>query len=151
MKVRIVICLAAAIALVVAAGTRASAGEPSQRALDEMGLGGMSVMSDSDALAVRGMGYHSKKGVAKAWGQSWAQVSSHGAQAGSKNGYFSEGKNYASGKNLSYAGKIIVSGHIGGGGGPAAANYGDGGHSGGGVKVKAVVVFAGGSSSAKNH
>jgi hypothetical protein len=154
--------MALATALVAVASTRASAEQPSQQTLAAMGLGGLSAMSDDDALAVRGFGYrgHSKSS-ARAYGHSWANISSHGASAGSKNGYDSKGKHSASGKNLSYAGKLIISGHIGngnggggnggGGGGAMAANGGHGGGHGGGIKVKAVVVFAGGSSTARAH
>ncbi len=178
MKVRIVTCLAA-IALVVATGARVSAGQPSRSALDEMGLGSLSVMSDDDALAVRGMGYHSTQSVAKAWGHSWAQISAHGGTAGSENGYDAAGKHSASGSNLSFAGVAIIEikGHksgkpggdmgggdmggwsgsaptsrMGGGSSGGGNNYGGGkSHGGGTISVKTVVVFAGGSSTARAH
>jgi hypothetical protein len=140
-----------------------AADRPSQATLAAMGLSGMSVMSDVEALNIRGMGFsgHSKKGKgkskssARAWGSSFARVSGHGAEAGSQNGYDSQGRHFAAGANLSFAGKLIVSGGGGGGGGDwggDAAVNGGGGHGGHGGKprVKAVVVFAGGGSIAVN-
>jgi hypothetical protein len=146
-----------AIALVAAIGVNASAAErPSQATLAAMGLGDLVVMNDTDATAIRGMGFKGGKGKkrggssARAWGSSWASINGHGASAGSRNGYDAEGEHFAAGGNLSFAGKIVVSGGGGGGGGNWAndQNGNSGGHNGGGHKprVKAVVVFAGGGS-----
>ena len=92
--------------------------------LDEMGLSGLIVMSDSDAMSVRGMGYsngghgskknhHSKKksqkSSASASGKSWAEVEFEGdkldveAEAGTNNRYDAKGKYEASGDNFSEA------------------------------------------------
>src|SRR5262245_43942117 len=62
----------------------AANGLPSRATLNEMGLGGLQIMSDAEGLAVRGQG-------AIAYGKSWAVVSAPGASAGSTNGYLSEG------------------------------------------------------------
>jgi len=83
----------------------------SSSTLDEMGLSGLTVMSDSDALSVRGMGWKdSKKGkktYAKARGESWAYVEFEGekkeAEAGSENSYDARGRYKASGENGSEA------------------------------------------------
>lgn len=155
-----------AIALVAAVGVNASAADrPSQATLAAMGLGDLAVMSDSDATAIRGMGFqggHSKKGKssAHAWGSSWASIHTNGGGAGSHNGYDSKGEHFAVGANFSFAGKLVISsgGHGGGGGGnwggdAGAAWQGDSGgmngHNNHKPKVKAVVVFAGGGSFAK--
>jgi hypothetical protein len=137
-----------AFAMVVVSGfaTAARANEAglSQQTLDQMGLSGMSVMTDEAGLAVRGMGF------AKVYGHSWASVTTHNASAGSENGYAASGKNSASGKNNSYAGVIVKkSGGHGGHG-----DWGDKGgcHScggGGGGKSKSILAFSGGSSSAR--
>jgi hypothetical protein len=131
-----------------------AADRPSQATLAAMGLSGITVMNDAEALSIRGMGYsgHSKKGKgkskssARAWGSSYARVSGHGAEAGSQNGYDSQGRHFAAGANLSFAGKLIVSGGGGGGGGGGAAamNGDSGGHGGHGG------IFAGGGSIALN-
>jgi hypothetical protein len=147
-------CFGLAIALVAALNTAASDDRPSQQTLAAMGLGGLTVMSDDDGLAIRGHGYRGKSS-AQAWGGSYAHISTRGGSAGSVNAYKASGKHSASGRNLSFAGKLVISskggGHYGGGGGGATLMNGNSGHGGGhgGVKVKAVVVFAGGSSSAR--
>jgi hypothetical protein len=173
MKVRILTCLGLAIALIAAMNTRASAEQPSRQTLDAMGLGSLSLMSDDDALAVRGFGYRGSKSSAKAWGQSWANIAVPGGSAGSKNGYSASGKHSASGRNLSFAGVTIIhisshggknghDGHDGGGGGAAGARMGNNGHNNGGhnngghggktkISVTTIKVFAGGSSSARAH
>ena len=138
-----------------------------------MGLGSLSLMSDDDALAVRGFGYHGSTSSAKAWGQSWANVAVRGESAGTKNSYSASGKHSASGRNLSFAGVTIKhvssqggnNGHDGhdghngngGSGGAGGARMGDNGHNNGGhdnggktkVSVTTIKVFAGGSSSAR--
>ncbi|MEX2317965.1 MAG: hypothetical protein WD669_12480 [Pirellulales bacterium] len=166
MKVRNLTCMGLAIALIAVSNTRASAEQPSQQTLAAMGLGSLSVMSDDDALAVRGFGYRGSNSSASAWGASYAVMGTRGGSAGSVNAYKASGKHSASGRNLSFAGKLVISskggGHNGGGnggggyggggaGGAMAGRMGNGGHGGGGIKVKAVVVFAGGSSSARAH
>jgi hypothetical protein len=86
--------------------------------LQAMGLSGLTVLSDSDALSIRGMGYrgHSRKhydskkevrSKSEAEGRSWASVELDGykeeAEAGSHNSYEAEGKYEASGDNFSEA------------------------------------------------
>jgi hypothetical protein len=146
-----------AIALVaMICGSASAADRPGQAMLDAMGLSGLVVMDDAAAMNVRGFGYSghkkSSKSSARAYGNSWAKVSGHGAQAGSENGYDSKGKHFAAGANLSVAGIEIETG--GGHGGPpmngAKSKGGKGGHGGGGhggrPTVKSVKVFAGGGS-----
>ena len=48
---------AIAIILAISATSRAAEGVPSQHVLAQMGLGGLQVMSDVDASAVRGSGF----------------------------------------------------------------------------------------------
>lgn len=81
---------------------------PSQRTLQAMGLSGLEVMSDEEALEVRGMGYG--ESVAVASGVSWASISSQGGSAGSKNDYFAKGLREARGKTFSRARVKIVYG-----------------------------------------
>jgi hypothetical protein len=86
--------------------------------LDSMGLSGLAVMSDSDAMSIRGMGYRggSRSGYkhkkdnrpnAEADGKSWAEVELDGykeeAEAGSRNSYEANGIYEASGDNFSEA------------------------------------------------
>lgn len=96
----------------VLATLSADAREPSEEALSQMGLGGLVMMSDDEAMAVRGLGF---KSMAKAWGQSWAQVTTKHGSAGSVNGYKAVGRKKASGENFSEAGfEIRFSGGKGG-------------------------------------
>lgn len=168
-----------AIALLATVNMNASAADrPSQATLDAMGLGGMVVMDDDAALAIRGMGYKSKGGSsAHVWGSSYASISGHGGSAASENGYDAKGKHSAVGGNVSSAGIIIKKSggdrHMGKGGdnwnppknGPSRkgskggskwskggkGGKGGGGHGGGKPSVKSVTVFAGGGSFAKVH
>src|SRR3989304_599411 len=88
------------LAAVLVASWQASAladgGRMSRAPPDELGLSGLRVMSDEEALAVRGQG-------AFVYGFSFAAVAGSNASAGSTNGYFSHGPNYAEGENFSYA------------------------------------------------
>jgi hypothetical protein len=102
--------LAAAILAGWQAAAVADSGRPSPATLEAMGLSGMYVMSDVDAMAVRGLGFGSH---AEVWGVSFAGVSGQGAQAGSTNGYKASGKHHAVGANLSFAELEIT--HSGGG------------------------------------
>ena len=125
----------------------AAEGVPSDATLAAMGLSGLNVISDSEGLAVRGMGWTS------AYGQSFAVVSIKGATAGSTNGYKASGKKQASGENFSFAGVEVKHGGGHGGGGYGNQSYGGGGHGGGcndgcGHSPKPIKInaFAGGSS-----
>ena len=94
----------------------AADGLPSHATLSAMGLGELRVMSDSEGLAIRGLGFQG----ASAAGKSWASISGHGAYAGSKNSYDVDGKKSASGHTVSFAALEIKKGgghddHGGGG------------------------------------
>jgi hypothetical protein len=151
----------------------AEEGAPSNATLSEMGLSGLSMMSDDDAMDIRGEGFKGGGSSASAWGSSWANVSTPFGSAGSKNGYSAHGKHSASGDNLSFAGAAISvttsknhgkGGDKGGNWSPKTSSKGNGGWGGmgggdkggkggmGGSKTTVVfVVFAGGSSHAHAH
>ena len=99
------------ILLVVAALSASQAlaanGQPSDATLAAMGLSDLNVMSDSEGLAVRGLGWSGSS----AYGQSFAVVATKGAVAGSTNGYKSSGKKVAGGSNLSFASVEVKGGH----------------------------------------
>jgi hypothetical protein len=85
--------------------------------LNDMGLSGLTVVSDHDALAIRGMGFrgglHSKctscgaRGkkapYSRVSGNSWAGIGVEDGGAHSENSYFAEGPYGASGDNYSEA------------------------------------------------
>ena len=116
------------VALIGASQAMAESGLPSQSDLDAMGLAGLQVMSDVEGLSVRGMGFN---GVS-AYGNSWASVASHGASAGTKNGYNSHGNYLAGGHNESEAELEIEIEISGGHNGGEWGNKSKGGHSNGG-------------------
>jgi len=124
-----------ALALVVALSSSALAdnGLVSQSALQEMGLAGIEVMSDQDAMAIRGLGYDGgydmptvdghEKPWSLAFGVSYATVGGEGghgsnghssnghgggASAGTLDGFVAEGKFMASGEHFSEAGKVVT-------------------------------------------
>jgi hypothetical protein len=78
--------------------------QPSGRALQEMGLGGLTIMSDDEALAVRGLGFRSGGSSAQASGDSFATINTPMGSAHSENGFNASGKHEASGDNFSFAG-----------------------------------------------
>jgi hypothetical protein len=99
----------------------AAEGLPSEQTLTAMGLSGIEMMTDEDAMAVRGMGYRgadgykkqtTKQSYASASGHSWAKLEIDGrkikADAGTRNRYDAHGKYYASGVNYSKASKTIT-------------------------------------------
>lgn len=161
-----------AVGAMVSQLAHAEGGRPSRQALDAMGLGSLVVMSDEEALSVRGQGYRGGSSV-KVFGNSFATIDG-GPNGGahSENGYFAEGKHAAKGSNSSYAGVADIwiggghkgkggdgpknnrggmkprgdGGHPGGGYGGGGGGYGGGGH--GNVKIHATIFFAGGHSSA---
>ena len=107
-----------ALALVVALSGSATAenGAISSATLNEMGLASMQIMSDEEALAVRGLGWlddyeiptrHAKKPWSLAFGVSFAGVEFENnnleGKAGTKNGFFAKGKFMAMGEHLSEA------------------------------------------------
>ena len=85
MKRCLIVVLAASMLVAFVGVARAELGMPSQATLRAMGLSGMQVMSDREAMNIRGMGYYSsrKKPTAIAFGISYAPVGGHyGASAG---------------------------------------------------------------------
>ena len=165
----IVMMGAMASCLVMSAAARAESGRPSRQTLEQMGLGSLAVMSDDEALAVRGEGFGSGSYV-RVSGSSYASIGGQQGGAHSQNSYFAEGRHDAKGSNSSYAGVVHVSKkHNGKGGGPncqtrpsncnnktpncgpaRCSNPCGGRPSGGGygVNVRSTNVFAGGRSSA---
>jgi len=108
--------------LVYMAGTAHADESISANTLADMGLSGITVMSDSDALAVRGLGFrggdHSKgcsncgiRTIKSPWsavaGNSFATIGVEGGGAHSENGYAAEGAYAASGENYSEAAREI--------------------------------------------
>jgi hypothetical protein len=148
--------LVAAIAL-LGSTVRAAEDRPSQALLAQMGLGGMSVLSDTDALAVRGHGYQTKRSSSsvRVYGNSFATIHTKNGTAHSENGYAVQGTHFAAGANGSVAGVIHVSsGRKGGGGYGKPTTYGrkpGGAGGGGGVNIRSTVVFAGGFSVGVAH
>ncbi len=173
MKRSLIVVLAASMVVAFVGVARAEHGMPSQATLRAMGLSGMQVMSDREAMNVRGMGYYSprkssrKKPTAIAFGISYAKVGGHhGASAGTIYGFFAKGKHFAAGAHGSIAGKVVIKkGGRGGHGDPHngspnktyTKDKGKGGrpqgppHKGGGKQVKTIVVFAGGFAVAKAY
>jgi hypothetical protein len=84
-------------------------GAPSDSTLSQMGLSGLAIMSDDEAMDVRGEGFGSGGSSASAWGSSFANVETPFGSAGSENGYSAHGKHEADGSNLSFAGVEITS------------------------------------------
>jgi hypothetical protein len=135
------------VALAVASQAVAADGQPSDATLAAMGLSDLRVMTDSEGLAVRGMGF----GGAWAYGQSFAAVSTKFGSAASKNGYSAEGKYKAGGENYSFAGVEVKQGGNHGGGDYGHSSQGGGcnscgGHGGSKPQSFSINAFAGGSS-----
>ena len=116
-----ILSLLAAALVCVAAGTANAADEISSSTLQEMGFSGLSVMSDSDALAIRGKGFSGghrtrvcktcaprakKSPWSAAFGNSFATIETKDGVAHSENGYAAEGPYAASGENFSEAGSV---------------------------------------------
>jgi hypothetical protein len=112
-----------AAALFCVAGSAKAEGI-SENTLADMGLSGIGVMSDADAMSVRGFGYsgHGKMGkgckncgprgkkspYSRAFGSSFANIETKDGDAHTENGYFAEGPYGASGDNLSEAGSTVT-------------------------------------------
>jgi len=111
-----------AMLVCVAGSARADEGI-SARTLNEMGLSSMTVISDTDALAIRGLGFNGgrmskgctscgsrakKSPWSKAVGNSWASIGGEHEGAHSENAYMAEGPYAASGENYSEAGKTVT-------------------------------------------
>ncbi len=157
-----------ALALVFALSSSAFAdnGLVSQSALQEMGLAGIEVMSDQDAMSIRGLGYDGGYGMptpsdghekpwSLAFGVSYASVGGEGghegsysgnghgggAGAGTLDGFIAEGKFMASGEHFSEAGKVVTKSHeLQVKGQPATLE----------IKTKSIRVFAGGFATASS-
>ena len=100
--------LAMLIAATMIQAARADGDRPSQSVLNEMGLGGLVVMSDEDASSIRGQGFKGGHGSSVAvFGNSFATINTPFGSAHSENGYTAEGKHFAVGKNFSEAGVKI--------------------------------------------
>jgi hypothetical protein len=106
------VSLAIGMLAVFAASAVADGGRPSQRVLSEMGLGGMTVMSDEEALSVRGRGFKLASSV-DAFGNSFATIDTPLGTSHSENGYAAEGRHIAFGKNRSEAGVELSIGGLG--------------------------------------
>jgi hypothetical protein len=126
-KGNVVCALCAVLGLVVSAGL-ANAGQPSASKMRQMGLYGAPVASDSEAMAVRGMGF------AAVWGKSKVEYNRYGIEAKAENSYVAAGSHRASGKSFSFAGKVeIETGYFGN------------------LKIDAKIGVAGGFASAHAH
>lgn len=122
---------------------QAQQGMPSQTTLSAMGLSGMQVVSDREAMSIRGHGFQGHgNSIAIAFGVSYAHVGGRRAGAGSLDGFLAIGKHHASGKHGSIAGAIVFGGGGGGfGGGPQPWGNDNGGHR---PRLNGTIVFAGG-------
>lgn len=110
---KLLVCLPA-LALVIALSCSAQAedGAVDSATLQAMGLGGMQVMSDSQAMNVRGKGFLTPGSASIAFGASYAHIGEvsiqglgiFGIGAGSIDGYLADGQYMAGGSHLSEAG-----------------------------------------------
>jgi hypothetical protein len=138
-----------ALALVVAlSGSAVADNGISQATLQDMGLAGIELMSDADAMEIRGLGYNgghntpepptSDKPWTLAFGVSYAHVGEgHYSQgsAGTLDGFIAEGKYKAAGEHFSEAGRTTIESHeLQVGGLPATMS----------IQTKSLRVFAGG-------
>jgi len=96
--------LAVAVLMIFQTTASAAEGAIGSETLSAMGLGGAVVVSDYEATAVRGHGF---RPIAIAAGGSFAHVGGPWSGAGSVNGYFAAGNNFAAGANGSVAGKTV--------------------------------------------
>ncbi|MCA9232734.1 MAG: hypothetical protein KDA57_18945 [Planctomycetales bacterium] len=99
---------ALALAVMMSATALAEDGALSGAALQEMGLGGMQVMSDREAMDVRGKGFLGPGSNSLAFGGSFAALSfGNIANSGTIDGYLADGDYMAGGSHLSEAGFSI--------------------------------------------
>ena len=117
------ISLALGMTAVFAASADADGSRPGQRVLSEMGLGGLAVMSDEEALSVRGRGFKLASSV-DAFGNGFATIDTPLGTSHSENGYASEGQHIAFGKNRSEAGVELSISGLGGLGNGIGLNAG---------------------------
>ncbi len=128
----------------------ANDGRPSRDTLADMGLGGLVVISDDDALAIRGLGFKGGSSV-RVWGNSFATINTKNGSTHSENGYANQGKHFATGGNFSFAGATFKKSSGKGGHdkpwrGDMGGGWSGGGMHGGHTTTKTVKVFAGGHS-----
>lgn len=105
--------LPALAVMCLATSAQADSGAIDSATLSAMGLSGVQVVSDAEAMEVRGMGYsHGKKSSAKAFGISYAYLETGGGRyrsslgngsAGTLDGFLAKGSHYAGGEHLSEA------------------------------------------------
>jgi hypothetical protein len=145
MNTKYFLCVLAAAAFAMSDTAIAYDGAINDATLSAMGLGGATIVSDDDAMQVRGTGF------AIAAGGSFAFVGSHRAAAGSANGYLAAGRHFAGGVNKSYAGKTVTKIEISGRPqrpGPVVRNGNPQPRPTRTVTIKSVRVYAGGYSAA---
>jgi hypothetical protein len=100
---------ALALAITLSSSALAENGAISAARLNEMGLAGIEVMSDAEALEVRGMGFtDGHKSLSLAFGISYATVETNDrhlgeGSAGTLDGFLAVGKYMAMGEHLSEA------------------------------------------------
>jgi hypothetical protein len=143
MRKLMVVCAVCAVMAVLASVAMADNGIPSAAKMQQMGLSSATVVSDSVAMNVRGLGYSGKsKSSVVAWGSSKVQVVTIGCGtvtcSESEHGYVAEGSTIAAGADISFVGN--VSGEAGSGW-FGTTNWSVGGS----------VLFAGGGSVAVAH
>jgi len=110
-----------ALAVLLSGSAQAADGVPSDTTLKAMGLADIQVMSDVEAMSIRGKGYEPRKkkghgSSSEAWGMSWASVGSSGGNGG-------HGGGHGGGKNKGRSGGSNGGGN---GGGNAGAGTKDG-------------------------
>ncbi len=107
MKKLFVIMPALALAVALSGSALAENGSIGNATLNAMGLGGMQVMSDEQAMTVRGKGFLVPGSAALAFGISYATVGNGGIfspnSAGTADGFLADGTFMASGTQLSTA------------------------------------------------
>ena len=139
------IAILPALALVVAlSGSAVADNGINQATLQDMGLAGIELMSDEDAMAIRGLGYQppqpptGDKPWTLAFGISYAKVEGGRkapGSAGTIDGFVAEGKYMAMGEHFSEAGRTTTKSHeLQVKGAPATLE----------IHTKSIRVFAGG-------
>jgi len=101
-----VLVVAIALCAMLSQAAQAENGRPSRQVLQQMGCGSLVVMSDEEALAIRGEGFKGGHSYVRVSGSSWATIGTPDAGAHSENSYFAEGKHDAKGSNSSHAGVV---------------------------------------------
>jgi hypothetical protein len=147
-KIAILSMATVLVAALVASASAADRVVPvSKSTLASMGFGGVSLMSDSDGLAVRGKGFWSHSpavtttaqvsGSSTANFHGWSGDSTSSNQYAAGSSHTDGGAAGATGSSLSFAGKVS-----------GAAVGGDGGLA---FQIHGTVIFAGGTASASAH